>query len=132
MKTFRLLVLVISVLTMVSGLVQMVRPDVVLAFVGGESTPATRHFFGIVGMFMLLFGGLITQALYEAQPSRVAFLWGGLQKIGASVAVGLGILHGLFSPLAGLVAGFDLVSGILFFIYLRSLKATDFSTFVHQ
>ena len=122
MKILRLLVLVISVLTMVSGLVQMVRPDVVLGFVGGESTPTTRQFFGTIGMFMLLFGGLIIQALYEAQPSRAAFLWGALQKFGASVAVGIGILHGLFSPLAGLVASFDFVSGILFFIYLRSLK----------
>lgn len=122
MKMLRLLVLIISVLTIVSGLVQMIKPGFVLNFVGGESTPSTRHFFGIIGMFMLLFGGLIIQALYEAQPSRTAFLWAALQKIGASVAVGLGILHGLFSPLAGLVASFDLVSGILFFLYLRSLR----------
>lgn len=122
MKILRLFVLIISVITTISGLVQMLKPGFVLDFIGGESTPSTRHFFAIVGMFMLLFGGLVIQALYEAQPSRVAFLWGGLQKTGASVAVGLGVLNGLFSPLAGLIAGFDFVSAILFFLYLRSLR----------
>ncbi|GAB4010390.1 hypothetical protein GCM10028808_21030 [Spirosoma migulaei] len=118
----RLIILGISVLTFISGLVQMIQPDFVLDFVGGESTPVTRHFFGTIGMFMLILGGLMVQALYEAQVSRAALFWGGLQKFGAAIAVGIGIMHGLMSPIAGLVASFDFVSGILFFVYLRSLK----------
>lgn len=118
----RLIILGISVLTFISGLVQMIQPGFVLDFVGGESTPVTRHFFGTIGMFMLVLGGLMVQALYEAQVSRAALVWGGLQKFGAALAVGIGIMHGLMSPIAGLVASFDFVSGILFFVYLRSLK----------
>ena len=118
----RLIILLISVLTFISGLVQMIRPGFVLDFVGGENIPVTRQFFGTIGMFMLFFGGLIIQAIYEAKVSRAALLWGGLQKFGASIAVGIGIMHGLMSPVAGLVASFDFASGILFFIYLRNLK----------
>lgn len=130
MKMLHLVILAIAVLTFISGLVQLVRPGFVLDFVGGEDIPATRQFFGTIGLFMLLFGGLIAQTLYEAQPSSVTLFWGGLQKFGAALAVGIGISHGLLSPVAGLVAGFDFVSGILFLVYLRSLKklATRFLT----
>lgn len=122
MKNLKLIILAISVMTFFSGLMQMVRPAFVLDFVGGENTPATRQFFGTIGMFMLLFGGLVIHTLYEARTSRTAMLWAGLQKFGASVAVAIGIYHGLFSMTAGAVAGFDFLSGILFFVYLRTLK----------
>jgi hypothetical protein len=44
-------------------------------------------------------------------------LWAALQKFGASAAVGLGVMHGVFSPVALGVAGFDLLSGILALMY---------------
>jgi hypothetical protein len=119
----RRILLLIAVLTVVSGAVQMLRPDLVLRLVSGPDNPGARHFFGIVGMFMVLFGGLAFQALgapgaQQALPLR----WAALQKLGASAAVGLGFHHGLFGPLALLVAGFDLLSALLFLAYLRQLS----------
>jgi len=102
---------VIALATVASGAVQMFRPGFVLAMVGGESGPTSSHFFGIIGMFMVLFGGLLFQGLLSGSPP--ALFWAGVQKLGAAVAVGLGILNGLFAPLAWAVAGFDLVSGLV-------------------
>ena len=119
----RLILLVIAVLTMVSGAVQMVQPSFVLHLVSGPDNPGTRHFFGIVGMFMVLFGGLAFQALRAPEGQQALPLrWAGLQKLGASAAVGLGFLHGLFGATALLVAGFDLLSALLFLLYLRQLS----------
>jgi hypothetical protein len=106
--------------TVASGLVQLVSPGLVLTFVGGDQAPASRHFFGIVGMFMVLFGGALAQGLGTdaSEPAdRIVLLWAGLQKLGASAAVGLGVERSLFAPIALAVAGFDLLSGILIFVY---------------
>ncbi len=118
----RQILLVIAGLTVVSGAVQMVQPGFVLHLVGGPDNPGARHFFGIVGMFMVLFGGLAFQGLRAPEAQQALPLrWAALQKLGASAAVGLGFLHGLFSTMALLVAGFDLLSALLFLLYLRQL-----------
>ena len=107
----------VGVLTIVSGAVQVAAPAFVLGFVGGDASPPSRHFFGIVGMFMVLFGGALVHGLAGAAPDRVVLLWTGLQKLGASAAVGLGVARGLFVPLALAVAGFDLASGVVIFLF---------------
>jgi hypothetical protein len=48
-------------------------------------------------------------------------LWCGLQKFGAVAGMGIGMAHGIFSPLGVLVAAFDLVSALLMFAYLFRL-----------
>lgn len=118
----RLGLLGIALLTVLSGAVQLFRPDFVLRLVGGPDHPGARHFFGIIGMFMVLFGGLAFQALrapieQQALPLR----WAALQKVGAALAVGLGVVRGIFGGLALLVGGFDLVTGLLFLVYLRQV-----------
>jgi hypothetical protein len=40
----------IAVATVLSGVGQLAAPGLVLAALGAESTPTTRHFFAIVGM----------------------------------------------------------------------------------
>jgi hypothetical protein len=114
--------LAIAVLTALSGTIQMLQPGFVLRLVGGPDGPALRFFFGILGMFMLLFGGLDFQALRAPAASQVLPLrWAAYQKLGAAGAVGLGVLRGFFGSLALLVAAFDLLTGILFLVYLRRL-----------
>ncbi len=122
MKYLRVILLLIAIATFFSGLIQMVAPSFVLSFIGGEIAPANSHSFGIIGMFMLLFGGMVIHTFYEANTSETILLWAGLQKIGAAIAVGLAINKGLFNGIAGLVAGFDLLSGILFFVYLNKIR----------
>ena len=99
----------------------MIKPSFVLALVGGESTATSNHFFAIIGMFMFLFGGMMIHAIYSARENKAAVLWSALQKLGASSAVFIGIYHQLFAPIAGLVAGFDFISFILFMIYYRMI-----------
>ena len=120
--TLRRLLLLIALVTVISGLVQAAAPGRMLAMLAAESTPASRHFFGIVGMFMVLFGGMLWHGLVSDPPQPVPVFWAGLQKFGASAAVGLGVSHAIFSPLALGVAGFDLCSGILILIYWRTMR----------
>ena len=118
MKTLRLILLAVAAITVVSGLVQLVAPSFVLDMIGAEATPGGAHSFGIVGLFMVLFGGLLWEGLGPRGPMPTALRWAGLQKLGAAGAVTLGVMRDLFGPLALGVAGFDLLSGILIFVYL--------------
>lgn len=104
--------LAIAVITMFSGLLQAFLPSYVLSIVSADSNPTSRHFFSIIGMFMFLFGGLLLQALLSPIHHPIIVLWASLQKFGAFVAVGLGVVQVIFSPFALLIAGFDLVSGL--------------------
>ena len=113
----RRLSMAIALITMVSGTTQLVWPERVLGFMAAEATATSQHFFAIVGMFMLLFGAMLWQAACSLRSQPVAIFWSGIQKIGAVLAVGLGIMYGIFSPLAWLVAGFDLLSGLIILAY---------------
>jgi len=112
------LVAAISALTVVSGVVLILWPGPVLWIFGCERSPTTMHFFGLVGMFMALFGGALLHALFSGRNAPIVVLWCGLQKVGAVVGMVIGIAHGIFSPLGVLLAGFDFVSAVLIFAYL--------------
>ncbi|MDO6436141.1 patatin [Cyclobacterium sp. 1_MG-2023] len=121
-----LLVVLIAFITLISGLVQMLAPSFMLGFIGKEvATASSAHFFGIVGMFMALFGGMLLHAVYSAVTNKQVVLWSALQKFGAFIAVSIGVFNGLFSILAMSVAIFDLFSGLVFFIYLRVLNRSN-------
>ena len=121
-KYINILVILISVATVFSGLTQLVAPQFVLGFIGGDITDTTSHFFAIIGMFMALFGGLMLHAVYSVETPRSAVLWSAFQKLGAFVAVGLGVLNEIFLPIALGVAIFDLFSGLLFLYYLKTIS----------
>ena len=109
----------ISISTLVSGLVQIFAPAFILGLIAAEITPATQQCFGTIGMFMALLGGMLLQVLLTRQMVAPVFLWAGLQKVGAFVAVGIGVMHHVFGPMALGVAFFDLFSGILVFVYMK-------------
>lgn len=116
------LVMAIAAITLVSGLVQMVAPRFVLRMVGAQITPTSAYFFGIVGMFMLLFGGALLHEVFSTPSQPIIALWAALQKFGAVAAVILGVLRGIFSPLALLVSSFDLVSAVIIFAYWSRIR----------
>lgn len=127
MKTRTLLyklILAIGAITVVSGLVQAVAPQIVLGVFEAEATPTSRHFFAIVGMFMVLFGGMLCHALLSASEQHIAVLWAALQKFGAAGAVGIGSAMGIFCWMALGIAVFDLFSGLLILWYWLSVKPT--------
>lgn len=115
----------ISGLTIVSGLLQILAPEFVLNIIGGDITESTSYMFGIIGMFMMLFGGLLLHALLSEADHPVAVLWCALQKFGAGIAITLAVGNGLFSLLALGVAVFDLFSGVLIAIYWYSINNND-------
>jgi len=109
----------IAAATVVSGLVQLVAPGFVLDLLDAESTETTRHFFGIVGMFMAIVGGLLLHALLRPPPPPgFVVLWASLQKLGACLAVAIGVGRDVFSELALLVAGFDLLTAVIGALFL--------------
>jgi hypothetical protein len=115
------LVAAIGAITVVTGCVQILWPAPILTLLSAEQSPAALHFFGLVGMFMALFGGALLHALFSRQPSPVVVLWAGLQKFGAVAGVGIGVMHGIFAPLALIVTVFDFVSGVLIMACLSRL-----------
>lgn len=118
---FWLLVL-IAAGTALTGAAQAMAPGFFLHLLSAEATTTSQHFFAIVGMFMVLFGGATLQALLSHKHHPVVILWSGLQKLGAAVAVGLGVERGVFSQLACIVAVVDLISGLLALWYWRRIK----------
>ena len=104
-------------LTVATGATQIVAPQVVLGVVGGDPSPAPRFFFQIVGMFMVLFGGLMWHTVRAARDMRVPMLWCALQKLGAATVVSFGVAGGHFARIALSVAAFDLATSVLAFWY---------------
>ena len=84
-----------------------------LDILGAEVTPTTKQLFATLGMFMIVVGGLVAQVLRRPLPDPDVLMWGGLQKLGAFVAVLIAVVHGVFSSIAMAVATFDLLTGVL-------------------
>ncbi|HEX5982765.1 MAG TPA: hypothetical protein VFY69_01020 [Solirubrobacterales bacterium] len=118
----RRILVAISGLTMVSGAVQVLAPRRLLRLLAAEDDASARHLFGTVGMFMVVVGGGLLDALLRPGRDPVIVFWAALQKIGAFVAVGLGVRRRIFSPLALGVAFFDLLSGLLAAEYWRRIR----------
>jgi hypothetical protein len=118
----RLVLLAIAAITVASGLTQIVAPGFVLDRLSVENTEATRQLFATVGMFMVLFGGMLIHALLDRAEHPIVVFWAALQKVGASAAVGIGVARGVFSEVALLVAGFDLLSGALGLVFWRRIR----------
>ena len=118
----RLVLVAIAAITVASGLTQIVAPGFVLDRLSVENTEATRQLFATVGMFMVLFGGMLIHALLDRAEHPIVVFWAALQKVGASAAVGIGVARGVFSGVALLVAGFDLLSGALGLAVWRRIR----------
>ena len=116
-------VLAIAAMTALTGAVQIVAPGWVLERLGAVHTPTSSHFFGIVGMFMVVISGAVLHGLLAPVRDPLPLLWGSLQKFGAAAAVGIGTANRLFSDLAWLVAGFDLASGVLMVDWWRRIRS---------
>ena len=114
----------ISALTVLSGLVQLAMPGIVLDLLDADSTPTTRHFFAIVGMFMAVVGAVTLQALLSEPSPPYVVLWCAVQKLGAFVAVSVGVARDLFGSVALVVALFDLLTAVLAAALWHRLRRT--------
>ena len=118
----RLALLAIGIVTVISGLGQLFAPEMVLTLIGGDTAPAAAQGFATVGMFMVVTGAMLVQDLWRRSGEPTVPFWIGVQKVAAAALVGLGVMRGLFAPLALGVAAFDLVSGVLAFVFVAMLK----------
>lgn len=104
--------------TFLSGIVLMVAQRFVLDILSAPTATSDRLFFGIIGMFMAIVGGTLTQTLLQPQPSAVIVGWSALQKLGASVAMSLAVALSVFSYYGIALAAFDFCSAVLAAGYL--------------
>lgn len=114
-----------AVITTVSGAMQMLRPGFVLGKISHEQSPLGRQLFATVGMFMAVSGATLHRTLAPTRPDPQLVKWAASQKLAASLAVGIGVRHGLFRRRALGVAAFDLTSGIACFAYARTLESSE-------
>ena len=104
--------------TFLSGIFLMVAQRFVLDILSAPTATSDRLFFGIIGMFMAIVGGTLTQTLLQPQPSAVIVGWSALQKLGASVAMSLAVALSVFSYYGLALAAFDFCSAVLAAGYL--------------
>ena len=116
------LLLIIAAMTALTGGVQMVAPAFILNFLSADTSITSRHFFSIVGMFMVLFGGATLHALLSFKHHPVVILWSSFQKFGASMVVALGVQRGVFASVALIVAVVDFFSGVLAIWYWKRIR----------
>jgi hypothetical protein len=106
----------IAVGTFFSGLLLIAFQRFVLDILSAPTTTSDRLFFGIIGMFMAIVGGTLTQDLLR-RPSRLVVGWSALQKLGASGAMSLAVALSVFSYYGIILAAFDFCSALLAIAY---------------
>ena len=117
-----ILLILIAAATALTGAVQVFAPGFVLNFLDADTSQTSRHFFAIVGMFMVLFGGATLNALLSFKHHPIVIFWSAMQKLGASIAVAMGVVHEVFSTLGWIVAVVDLLSGFLALWYWKRIR----------
>jgi hypothetical protein len=103
----------VGVLTVVSGLFLLAFPKTALGLIGAGKADPAPYLFGIIGMFMLLFGGLLIDTARRLEPSPVALFWCMLQKIGATIAMVVGYVTDVYGWFALFVAIVDGASALI-------------------
>jgi NAD/NADP transhydrogenase beta subunit len=106
----------IAVGTFFSGLFLIAFQRFVLDILSAPTTTSDRLFFGIIGMFMAIVGGTLTQDLLR-QPHRFVVGWSALQKACASGAMALAVALSVFSYYGIILAAFDFCSALLAIAY---------------
>jgi hypothetical protein len=107
-----------GVITAASGVAMMLRPKPLLGLAGAATAQPAPFLFGVVGMFMTISGGLLTQGAAARPVDRRALQYSLAQKVGATAAVSLGVRRGRYKRRALLVASFDALSGVLIAAFL--------------
>jgi hypothetical protein len=103
----------IAVGTFLSGLLLVVAQGFVLDVLSAPTDTSDRLFFGIIGMFMAIVGGTLSQALVQPEPTRYVVGWSALQKLCAAAAMSLAVALSVFSYYGIALAAFDFCSALL-------------------
>jgi hypothetical protein len=109
----RLALLAIAAGTFLSGIVLIAAQGFVLDLLSAPTTTSDRLFFGIIGMFMAVVGGALTQTLLRPPASTLVVGWSAVQKLGAAAAMSLAVVLDVFSYWGLALAVFDFSSALL-------------------
>lgn len=118
----RTLLIAVALITVLTGLTQMLASEFMLGLIGANPSPVSAHWFVTVGMFMAITGAMLMQTLWNRSMERAVPFWIGVQKLAAALLVAWGFSKGQFGALVLLVAAFDLVSGVLAFLFVHRIR----------
>ena len=113
------LCVVVGGITAFSGFLLLLFPKTMLDWLGAGTADPAPYLFGIIGVFMLVFGGLTIDACRRPDPPPVVLFWATIQKIGAVLAMLVGLFTDVYGILALLVALFDAVSALILWALWR-------------
>ncbi len=119
----RWLLFAIALGTFLSGLAVIAVPGVVLDLLSAPTRTSDKLFFAVIGMFMAIVGGLLTQALLRPPPSALVVGWSALQKLGASIAMAFAVALDVFSNLGLALVAFDFLSAVLAAAYWWRIRS---------
>jgi hypothetical protein len=102
--------------TFFSGLLLIAFQRFVLDILSAPTTTSDRLFFAIIGMFMAIVGGTLTQDLW-GRPHRFVVGWSAVQKACASAAMATAVGVSVFSYYGIILAAFDFCSALLAIAY---------------
>jgi hypothetical protein len=102
--------------TFISGLLLIAFQRFVLDILSAPTTTSDRLFFAIIGMFMAIVGGTLTQDLWGRR-HRFVVGWSALQKACAAGAMSAAVALSVFSYYGLILAAFDFCSALLAIAY---------------
>ena len=113
------LVAVAGSLTLAAGVLAVLAPAPLLALLSVYPVQPARYLFGLFGLFVALFGGASLHALFGRGAGRLVLVWAAVEKFAVVAGFLIGVVHGIFGPLALAIAGADFAAGLLIVVYLR-------------
>jgi hypothetical protein len=116
------LLVAIAIITILSGAIQIIQPEMILNSMGIKPADETTYFFRITSLLTGLFGGALLHAALSSQTEPVILLWACLQKLLGSASVLLAVLSGLLTVGALAAAGYDFIAG-LFILWYRQNRS---------
>jgi len=106
------LLILVALITLLSGIGQLIIPDTALTFMGVNPLPETRYLFRLVSLLTALFGGALLHTALPRRYELTLLLWASLQKLLGAAAVVLAVLSGLIASPTLLIAGYDALAGV--------------------
>jgi hypothetical protein len=117
------LLILIAVITVLSGIGQLLLPDAALALMNITPLPETRYLFRLVSLLTALFGGALLHTAFPGQYQSTVLLWAGLQKLLGAAAVLLAVLNGLIAAPTLLIAAYDALAGLTILWFYNRRKS---------
>jgi predicted phage tail protein len=116
------LLITVAVITILTGLLQIIIPETILNSMGISPSSETTYFFRVLSLLIVLFGGALLQSALSGESMSVILLWASLQKLLGAAAVVLAVFSGLLTSGALAAAGYDFIAGLFLLWYRQNRR----------